>query len=471
MNVDVYEIDTGQEMEDCSFCIDVHKKCKIQRFAEMHCSACGRCAMEDIDFERDADLVAVMHSGFGCIAEEETAHLGSFKWFCLSCNAKMAIHKVQDCDLNGPPAWFTGFSEMISDKLNDIERKTTANVELLAGDMAAFRQHVTEEIDLLKFDTTASDRFANNSPLRKRKAVGSVWNAAPVAAAYTSTSVSSTYKLPVNSSSVAPPVLSLPSVADKNAPSKDLKSNPASLGTACLKLNADNQQAIKYLVDNSENTPDFSSKVFKNGNANLLFETYADAETVRKILDEKLNMKNIDKPKVHFAKKAEFVGLPYLASKEDIALSLTKQNLSLGLQVCPEDDCCVVAKNDSNCRLKIVDVKRCNSGFTYKFIAHFTREFLDVLANRKLRALTCVLHMYDIPLYDICYHCHRFGHFAKQCPSKSPTCGKCGESHKTSECTNDTLCCINCKELKLTDTKHSAISRNCPVLKEHIIRT
>ena len=78
------DIDSGQ----CSFCIDVHKTCKVQKFREMHCSACGKCAMEGIDFERDTDLVAVMHSGFGCIAEEETAHLGLLNGFVLAAMLK-----------------------------------------------------------------------------------------------------------------------------------------------------------------------------------------------------------------------------------------------------------------------------------------------------------------------------------------------------------------------------------------------
>ena len=56
-----------------------------------------------------------------------------------------------------------------------------------------------------------------------------------------------------------------------------------------------------------------------------------------------------------------------------------------------------------------------------------------------------------------CFGCQEFGHSRKFC-KKSPKCWKCGqEGHDGSECSSDSICCVNCKG------DHFSSSKNCPV--------
>ena len=66
MNLDAYVIDTGQDMENCSFCMAVHKSYKTTRFRAMHCFLCNRCASMEIDVEDyNPNLIALLENGFG----------------------------------------------------------------------------------------------------------------------------------------------------------------------------------------------------------------------------------------------------------------------------------------------------------------------------------------------------------------------------------------------------------------------
>lgn len=43
-----------------------------------------------------------------------------------------------------------------------------------------------------------------------------------------------------------------------------------------------------------------------------------------------------------------------------------------------------------------------------------------------------------------CYNCFRWGHLDKNCKN-SIRCSKCGESHKSIECSSKILFCVHCK--------------------------
>lgn len=73
-----------------------------------------------------------------------------------------------------------------------------------------------------------------------------------------------------------------------------------------------------------------------------------------------------------------------------------------------------------------------------------------------------------------CYKCARFNHLAKVCENNI-TCFKCSGDHKTEECTNDFLKCINCikttEKLKINlNHNHAAFDKNCPCLMKIIER-
>jgi hypothetical protein len=94
---------------------------------------------------------------------------------------------------------------------------------------------------------------------------------------------------------------------------------------------------------------------------------------------------------------------------------------------------------------------------------------LKELGKLKLPWRECRIYSH---LYLVrCYKCCGFFHKSDQC-SINQKCHKCSGPHKYSECKSKTECCINCKitnvqyNMKL-DTKHSAWSTHCPVLKRH----
>lgn len=65
-----------------------------------------------------------------------------------------------------------------------------------------------------------------------------------------------------------------------------------------------------------------------------------------------------------------------------------------------------------------------------------------------------------------CLKCQRFGHYVPDCKAMHDTCARCGEQHRTSQCTiTDTsnFCCTNCTG---TGAKgHGAADRNCSAFK------
>jgi hypothetical protein len=61
-----------------------------------------------------------------------------------------------------------------------------------------------------------------------------------------------------------------------------------------------------------------------------------------------------------------------------------------------------------------------------------------------------------------CYKCMRFGHVTKYCNGQNNVCARCGDKHRSEQCTNlnKKLFCCNCKG------EHTATSKECPMFKE-----
>ena len=56
-----------------------------------------------------------------------------------------------------------------------------------------------------------------------------------------------------------------------------------------------------------------------------------------------------------------------------------------------------------------------------------------------------------------CYKCHKLGHIAHHCESKSDICARCSETHKTTECLLQKFKCVNCK-----NGEHRSDDPKCP---------
>lgn len=70
--------------------------------------------------------------------------------------------------------------------------------------------------------------------------------------------------------------------------------------------------------------------------------------------------------------------------------------------------------------------------------------------------------------YDVlqCFKCAGYHHIAGKCENQL-TCYRCGDNHKTSECTSEEFKCINCfKAVQRTNVNiaydHMASDRACP---------
>ena len=83
-----------------------------------------------------------------------------------------------------------------------------------------------------------------------------------------------------------------------------------------------------------------------------------------------------------------------------------------------------------------------------------------------MRSCRCADHVTVVQ----CYNCSKFGHIAKDCKCATPLCRYCAGPHPSKDCTTKTsLCCVNCKESNLSDTKHSAFDRlKCTLLRAKI---
>ena len=56
-----------------------------------------------------------------------------------------------------------------------------------------------------------------------------------------------------------------------------------------------------------------------------------------------------------------------------------------------------------------------------------------------------------------CYHCYKFGHVAKFCHQKNPTCPLCAQSHYQEDCDHTSRSCSNC-----ASPNHYATNKTCP---------
>ena len=95
--------------------------------------------------------------------------------------------------------------------------------------------------------------------------------------------------------------------------------------------------------------------------------------------------------KVAFEKRWEFI----ILSKKDAINSLIKDNQDLQFERCPDDDDRIVIKNNSNCQMTVLSVDKCRSG-VYKLRVKISKTMKDLIGNRKIRVLKCILHAFNV---------------------------------------------------------------------------
>lgn len=72
-----------------------------------------------------------------------------------------------------------------------------------------------------------------------------------------------------------------------------------------------------------------------------------------------------------------------------------------------------------------------------------------------------------------CYKCQRYGHVAKFCKSKEPSCSWCAGEHEFKDCKKnkqEDVKCVNCTRDGKKDVKHPSSWRKCPVYEKAVKR-
>ena len=114
----------------------------------------------------------------------------------------------------------------------------------------------------------------------------------------------------------------------------------------------------------------------------------------------------------------------------------------------------------------VYKVKPClNNPAVYQAMIKVTDGIRQAIVNNGNRI---IVGLYNCQVYDQhpvkrCFKCQGYGHFKADC-TEVFSCGKCGESHDTLNCTSTTkIECVNCKRDNEHDiTSHNALSTSCP---------
>ena len=154
------------------------------------------------------------------------------------------------------------------------------------------------------------------------------------------------------------------------------------------------------------------------------------------------------------------VGLPNQYGKEEVIEMIVKQNKYIR-------DFAKNNKIDNHIRVHIIKPLKNNETCFQAFcdISTVLREGFSHY-NDKLTLGLKSCKVYDRYNIKRCYNCQKFGHYAKECPTKDvPTCGKCSEEgHNTRDCEEQEDKCINCIRVNSTENQHASSSQLCPQL-------
>lgn len=122
--------------------------------------------------------------------------------------------------------------------------------------------------------------------------------------------------------------------------------------------------------------------------------------------------------------------------------------------------------------ITVINRKRKNHSYNDVVVEMKCDKYKDVLEVGKLR-----LPWRECPVFEHlhlkrCYKCCGFSHKSNEC-KQAQICSRCAGPHKFSDCQNDTVCCVNCKQsnehfrTKLS-VNHHAFSKDCPINKRRL---
>lgn len=164
-------------------------------------------------------------------------------------------------------------------------------------------------------------------------------------------------------------------------------------------------------------------------------------------LGDKYNVKPLDQNKPLL----KIIGLYSKMTEEQLESSIRSQN-----------DCC-----GENSSIKLVQIKEHKSGVT-AIIETDVTSYKNILRTGRLNIEFERCRVFPFIRITRCFKCQEYGHIANYCKKPEHICGKCGDEHKSEDCTSETIKCVNCtyaKEvLKMeVDVQHYSWSFKCPV--------
>ena len=212
----------------------------------------------------------------------------------------------------------------------------------------------------------------------------------------------------------------------------------------------------KVIVDNAVSLE--NSHKNKDGDLVIVCESKEARDELKNLVQEADETIQMNSPNVAL-NSITLVGLQKLYDKEEVIQKLVAQNEFLKK---------FVIKNDIADHMKIHVIKPLwNKPTVFQAVASVSPVLREGFKNNKDKAVIGLTSckVYDKKQVKRCFNCQDFGHIAKDCPTPTvPSCGKCGEDHRTDHCQSSGRNCANCKRHALPETNHSVFYYNCPIL-------
>ena len=205
-------------------------------------------------------------------------------------------------------------------------------------------------------------------------------------------------------------------------------------------------------------TPVEEVKETKDGHLFIRFADKKDLENAKKEIEDKNDANITVKEKSKLKPKIKLINIS--KDEDDVIRNIKMKNSWIGELVRDDDD------------LKLVKTLDARTDGLMHCIIKCTPEIRKAIYEKGDSLYTMYGHgkIYDCYMPYQCFKCQEFGHSASHC-NKNQVCQKCGEDHRSTECTNNEAKCNNCVMKKYNDTEHRTYdSIKCSVYKEEIAR-
>lgn len=207
-----------------------------------------------------------------------------------------------------------------------------------------------------------------------------------------------------------------------------------------------NGNSLDNFFKSDENFPTLKSFNKKDKVSRLVFNNASDAKKAQEILKGdpqlKSSVKSFSQRSVNYTVVALAPGVENLCVlKEEIELRNQILRGSISIRI--------LSKNKGHVKIYVtskkvqLDILKLGEISIKKDTGEFkTHKIREMNLDREVKS---------------CYKCHKLGHIAHHCGSKSDICARCSETHKTDECLLQKFKCVNCK-----NGEHRSDDPKCP---------